>query len=153
MDDAGMARGFRITLKAGDRIVVNGAALKVDRKVGVELLNDVAFLLEQHIMMPDEATTPLRRLYLEIQSILTEPAVRNEARARAMDSMAAIQSSALEQRIVLALKDAQAHLGEDRPLEALKTIRAVLPLDVPPPKPCPLLLETATASLDVANRF
>ena len=146
-----MAKGFRITLKAGDRIIVNGAALKVDRKVNVELLNDVAFLLEQHIMMPEEATTPLRHLYMTIQSIVAEPALRNEARARAMKAISVIQSSALEPKTVLALRNARAHLMEDRPLEALKSIRAVIAFDVPSPEACALLLESAASTPVVAN--
>ena len=148
-----MAKGFRITLKAGDRIIVNGAALKVDRKVNVELLNDVAFLLEQHIMMPEEATTPLRHLYMTIQSIVTEPALRNETRARAIESISAIQSSALEPKAALALRDARAHLTEDRPLEALKSIRAAIPFDGPSHEGSALQLESAATTLEVTNRL
>lgn len=61
-----MSQGFKITLKGGERIYINGAVLKMDRKVGVELLNEATFLLEQHILQPEGATTPLRQLYFMI---------------------------------------------------------------------------------------
>jgi len=49
-----MNSGLKITLRAGERIFVNGGVLKVDRKVSIELMNDVIFLLEQHVMKPVE---------------------------------------------------------------------------------------------------
>ena len=39
-----------ISLRGGERIYVNGAVLRVDRKVTLELINDVAFLLESQVM-------------------------------------------------------------------------------------------------------
>ncbi|MGL2349569.1 flagellar biosynthesis repressor FlbT [Helicobacter pylori] len=35
-----------LTLKPNEKIFINGAILRVDRKVTFELLNDVTFLLE-----------------------------------------------------------------------------------------------------------
>ncbi|OYW35186.1 MAG: hypothetical protein B7Z45_06885 [Azorhizobium sp. 12-66-6] len=39
---------MQLTLRPGEKIYVNGAVLRVDRKVTLELLNDVTFLLESH---------------------------------------------------------------------------------------------------------
>lgn len=61
-----MNSGLKITLRAGERIFVNGGVLRVDRKVSIELMNDVIFLLEQHVMKPEDTTTPLRQLYFMI---------------------------------------------------------------------------------------
>ena len=68
-----MTEPFRISLRAGEKIYINGAVLRVDRKVTLELLNDVTFLLENHILQVDEATTPLRQLYFVVQTMLMEP--------------------------------------------------------------------------------
>jgi flagellar protein FlbT len=43
-------KGLHISLRPGERIYVNGAVLKVDRKVAIEFLNDVTFLLEHHVL-------------------------------------------------------------------------------------------------------
>ena len=44
-----MKSSFKIFLKANERIFINGAVIRVDRKVSLELLNDVQFLLENHV--------------------------------------------------------------------------------------------------------
>ena len=54
---------MNISLRADEKIYINGAVLRVDRKVSIELLNDVTFLLESHVMQANDATTPLRQIY------------------------------------------------------------------------------------------
>jgi len=43
-----------LSLRSGGKVYVNGAVLRVDRKVNIELLNDVAFLLESHVLQAHE---------------------------------------------------------------------------------------------------
>ena len=71
---------LQISLKPGERIYVNGAVLKVDRKVSIEFLNDVTFLLEHHVLHPDDTRTPLRQLYFIVQTLLIDPANGADAR-------------------------------------------------------------------------
>ena len=74
---------MNITLRAGERIYINGAVLRVDRKATIELLNDATFLLEAHVMQAEDATTPLRQIYFVVQVMLMDPAsARATARAR-----------------------------------------------------------------------
>ena len=68
-----MSRSISLNLRARERIFVNGAVLKVDRKVSLELLNDATFLLEAHVLQAEQATTPVRRLYFIAQAMLTKP--------------------------------------------------------------------------------
>ena len=60
-------------MRAGERIYVNGAVLRVDRKVSLELVNDVMFLLEGQVMQASDATTALRQLYFIVQLMLMNP--------------------------------------------------------------------------------
>ena len=64
-----MKAALRLGLRSGEKIYVNGAVLRVDRKVRLELLNDATFLLEAHVMKLEDATTPLRRLYFLVQAV------------------------------------------------------------------------------------
>ncbi len=64
---------MQIHLKRGEKLYVNGAVLKVDRRTTLEFLNDVNFLLENHVMQAEQATTPLRQLYFIVQSMLIDP--------------------------------------------------------------------------------
>lgn len=52
---------------------INGAVLKLDRRGTIELMNDAQFLLENHIMQPEAATTPLRQLYFVVQTMIMDP--------------------------------------------------------------------------------
>ena len=64
---------MHIMLRAGEKLYLNGAVLRADRKVGVELLNEAPFLLEAHVISVEKATTPLRQLYFIVQMMLMNP--------------------------------------------------------------------------------
>ena len=69
-----MKNTLKITLKPGEKIYVNGAVIRTDRKVSLEFMNDVQFLLENHVMQPEAAVTPLRQLYFVVHIMLISPA-------------------------------------------------------------------------------
>jgi flagellar protein FlbT len=121
-----MAGGLKITLRAGERIFINGGVLRVDRKVSLELMNDVIFLLEQHVMKPEETTTPLRQLYFMIQMMLIDPALHMKARTMARDSVTNLLSSISDPLLVNGLNETAAYLDGDRPFDALKKVRTLL---------------------------
>ena len=80
---------MNITLRAGEKLYINGAVIRVDRKATIELLNDVTFLLENHVMQADQATTPLRQIYFAVQVMLMDPgatAVATTLSRRLMES-------------------------------------------------------------------
>jgi flagellar biosynthesis repressor protein FlbT len=120
---------MRLSLRAGERVYINGAVLRVDRKVGIELLNDAAFLLEGHVLQAEQATTPLRQLYFAVQTMLIAPA---EA-AAAGDLYAGLRAGILAATRDLALHEglaaADALIADARPYEALKVIRGLYPAE------------------------
>lgn len=124
-----MSQGLKITLKGGERIYINGAVLKMDRKVGIELLNDATFLLEQHILQPEAATTPLRQLYFMVQMMLIDPALHAKARDMASETIVALKDATSNEDIRSGLTDVTRLLAADRTLEALKRIRALYPTE------------------------
>jgi flagellar biosynthesis repressor protein FlbT len=62
-----------IHLKKNERLFVNGAVLRLDRRGTIELMNDAQFLLENHVMQPEAATTSLRQLYFIVQTMIMDP--------------------------------------------------------------------------------
>ena len=74
-----MKNTLKISLKPNEKIYLNGAVIRVDRKVTLELLNDVQFLLESHVLQIDEASTPLRQLYFILQVMLMNPTGASDA--------------------------------------------------------------------------
>lgn len=122
---------MNISLRRGERIFINGAVLRVDRKVCIELLNDVTFLLENHVMQPEQATTPLRRLYFAIQTMLMSPNDCDAALALSRDILVSLNDNVRDRRILDGLAAAVRHIEEKRVFDALKDVRALFPLETP----------------------
>jgi flagellar protein FlbT len=120
---------MNITLRAGERIYINGAVLRVDRKATLELLNDATFLLEAHVIQAEDATTPLRQIYFVVQVMLMDPA---SARSTALLATSLIDkaSTAFEaESIRHGLSSVQELIGRLRYFEAMKALRAMYPLE------------------------
>lgn len=120
---------LRISLRAGERIFVNGAVLKFDRKTHLEFLNDVTFLLESHVMQADQAATPLRQLYFTIQMMLIDPTSVAQARRMFDDSIVALMRVFANAEIRGGLQDIDDLIRRDRAFEALKRLRGIIPLE------------------------
>ncbi len=120
---------MHITLRANEKIFINGAVLKVDRKTSIELMNDAVFLLEAHVMLERDATTPLRQLYYIVQLMLMEPGERAENRAMLAQHVGAMGRVYENAEILDGLVRVTEHVGRARPFEALKVIRSLLPIE------------------------
>lgn len=123
---------MRLSLKAGERIFVNGAVLRSDRRVTLELLNDATFLLEAHVMQLDDATTPLRQLYFIIQSMLINPASQQETQASILSLIPHMQATYEDEVIDARLSEVCALIVDERPFEALRLVRGLFARELPP---------------------
>lgn len=124
-----MTNTLKISLKPNEKIYINGAVIRVDRKVTIELMNDVQFLLESHVIQADQASTPLRQLYFIVQIMLINPVGAAEARDMFRRSLPMLIASFENQDICNRLKQIDRMVGEDEIYEALKAIRALYPLE------------------------
>jgi flagellar protein FlbT len=120
---------LKISLKPGEKIYINGAVLRVDRKVSIELLNDVQFLLENHVLQAEDASTPLRQLYFIVQIMLINPDGAGQALAMFRRSLPLLLASFRDQQVKTALKDIDRLVSEGHVYEALKSIRALYPIE------------------------
>ncbi len=120
---------MHISLRAGEKFYINGAVLRVDRKVSIELLNDATFLLEAHVMRVDDVTTPLRQLYFIVQIMLMNPADTPAACQMFADTLASNRQNFAHDEILQGLANVERLVADDRKFEALKTIRALLPIE------------------------
>jgi flagellar protein FlbT len=124
-----MKKNLQISLKPGERIYVNGAVLKVDRKVSLEFLNDVTFLLEHHVLQPGDTRTPLRQLYFIIQTVLIDPANSADARAMFSGSIESLQTSFENVAIRQGLSDVREFFERGRVFDALKLCRSLFAIE------------------------
>lgn len=124
-----MKNSLRISLKAGERIFINGAVLRVDRKVSLEFLNDVTFLLENHVMQPEQATTPLRQLYFIVQMMLINPAGSDQSMDMFRKSIVMLLSCFQNEEVLSELKHIDGMVQQGKAFESLKAIRSLYPIE------------------------
>lgn len=124
-----MKNSLRISLKAGERIFINGAVLRVDRKVSLEFLNDVTFLLENHVMQLEKATTPLRQLYFIVQMMLINPAGYEQSMTMFRKSIVMLLTCFTNDEVLSELKHIDGMVIQGKAFESLKAIRALYPLE------------------------
>ena len=118
-----------IHLKRGEKLYVNGAVLRVDRRTSLEFLNDVSFLLENHVMQAEDAKTPLRQLYFIVQSMLIDPANAGMTTEVYKHLSHRVRQTTRGEELVKAIDAADQKVLEARYFEALKHLRGCFPLE------------------------
>ena len=120
---------MKIGLKAGERLFVNGAVLRVERKTNLELMNDAVFLLENHVLQPEEATTPLRQLYFVLQTMVMDPVAAPSVQGLFEMMMRSAKSVFSNPHILETLNEVETLNGESRWFEAMKIVRSLYPTE------------------------
>lgn len=124
-----MKSTLRISLKSGERIFINGAVLRVDRKVALEFLNDVTFLLENHVLQLEDATTPLRQLYFIAQMMLINPEGKDQSLSMFRKSITMLLTCFRDEEVLAELKRIDAMVVGGRAFDALKAIRGLYSIE------------------------
>jgi len=120
---------LKVHLKPNERVYINGGVIRVDRKVTIELMNEVVFLLEGHILQEEQATTPLRQLYFIVQSMLMEPKSEPIARQLYEETHRALIMTFKNQDVLDGLVEVRALMERGRTFETLRKIRALFLLE------------------------
>src|SRR5271166_2318740 len=120
---------MNITLRAGERFFINGAVIRIDRKASIELLNDVTFLLETHVMQAKDATTLTRQIYFAVQIMLMEPSASESATQLASSLIQTALGAYRAPELASGLRGVAQSLARGRNFEALKTLRALFALE------------------------
>lgn len=120
---------MNIFLRAREKIYVNGAVIRVDRKTTLELLNEATFLLENHVMQTKDATTPMRRIYFAIQVMLMDPSASEQATTLARSLIQDAISIYATPELISGLLKVSSLMDRSRNFEALKTLRVFFPME------------------------
>ncbi len=127
---------MNITLRAGERLFINGAVIRIDRKATIELLNDVTFLLENHVMQAKDATTLTRQIYFAVQIMLIDPSATTTATPLASSLIETALGAYRTPELIGGLRGVAQSLARGRNFEAMKALRALFPIEdrelVPP---------------------
>ncbi|MBB3032455.1 flagellar biosynthesis repressor FlbT [Alteriqipengyuania lutimaris] len=65
---------LRITLRDGEKVVINGAVLRSSGRAEIVVENSAAILRGRDVMSPEEADTPAKRLYFACMLAYLDPA-------------------------------------------------------------------------------
>jgi flagellar protein FlbT len=120
---------MNITLRAGERFFINGAVIRIDRKASIELLNEVTFLLENHVMQAEQATTQVRHIYFAVQIMLMDPSAAASAAPLARSLIESALGVCRAPDLAAGLKGVAASLVRGRNFEALKALRSLFALE------------------------
>ncbi len=120
---------MNITLRAGERFFINGAVIRIDRKASIELLNDVTFLLENHVMQAKDATTLTRQIYFAAQIMLMDPTATESATPLASSLIQTALGAYRTPELISGLRGVAQSLARGRSFEALKALRALFALE------------------------
>ena len=105
---------LKLSLKPGEKFVLNGAVVQNGDRRGVLLLqNKASVLREKDIMQAEEAVTPARRIYFAVMMMYLDEAgaskYYNEFVQRLSEFMGVIQNQAILADCVNVSKHAMAH--------------------------------------------
>jgi flagellar protein FlbT len=119
-----------LEFRAGDKMLVNGAALQFQTRASVVLSNRVRFLFGKQILAPNDANTPARRLYFAIQAAyicedVARPQFLDLARDLAAEYADASTSPTVQRLIAKAIEE----LEEGKCWEAMRRVRELFPHD------------------------
>lgn len=120
---------MNIFLRAREKIYINGAVIRVDRKATLELLNEATFLLENHVMQMEDATTPMRRIYFAIQVMLMDPSASEQATTLARSLIQDAKEVYRSPELLSGMRNVSSLVDRSRNFEALKTLRTLFPIE------------------------
>jgi flagellar biosynthesis repressor protein FlbT len=124
-----MNESRHLLIQAGERIFINGAVVKFDRKVSIEILNHIEYLREHQVMQVEETTTPLRQLYFVVQTMMIDESGRDLAMNVYNDTYPWLIKAFENDHVLAELDRVQEFVTSGVYLEALRTLRTLFKIE------------------------
>jgi len=119
---------LRIRLKPGEKTVVNGAVLSIDgdRAATLVLHNTAAVLRGKDILLPENADTPVKRIYLAVQMLYLDPDGQDSYQREFDDRLADVLGVVETQAVRDQLERVRALVADRQYYSAMSQLREVL---------------------------
>jgi flagellar protein FlbT len=118
-----------IHLKKNEKLFINGAVIRLDRRGSIELLNDAQFLLSNHVMQAEDAKTPLRNLYFVVQTMIMDPQNSELTRCVFVSQSEQVRRTIRREGYHAVLDQAEKQVATADYYAALKTLRTNFRMD------------------------
>jgi flagellar biosynthesis repressor protein FlbT len=116
---------MQIHLKKGEKLYVNGAVIRAEQRCSLEFLNNVTFLLENHVMQADKAESPLRQIYFVVQTMLMDPENAQITRELYWHLSGCLHSTLENAQLITGLVSSDTCIKNQRYFDALKILRGL----------------------------
>lgn len=116
---------MQIHLKKGEKLYVNGAVIRADHRCSLEFLNNVTFLLENHVMQAEKAETPFKQVYFVVQTMLIDPDNAQITRELYWHLSACLGNTLENPKLIKGLADSDLCIKSQRYFDALKILRGL----------------------------
>ena len=119
--------GLKLNLRANERLVINGALLTALKPTSLLINNQVSMLLERHIMRPEHANTPARRIYFAVQcAYIADASERAPYLEQAQSYIRDFEGATESSKMRALLGDMRRHLEQRAYYDALKQCRDLI---------------------------
>src|SRR4051812_32675781 len=93
---------LRISLRDGEKAIVNGAVLRASGRVTLFLENHAAILRGRDVMRPEEAISPARQLYFACMLAYIDPDGRDNHQQSILALLAEVMGGTTDTRVHVA---------------------------------------------------
>jgi flagellar biosynthesis repressor protein FlbT len=120
---------MKIHLKKGEKLYLNGAVIMVEQRCSIQLLNNVTFLLESHVLQADKANTPFEQLYFVLQTMLIDPESEGLTRQLYWHHSDNLRKAIVNKSLVAGLAEADELVKNQQFYEALRVLRGLFSIE------------------------
>jgi flagellar biosynthesis repressor protein FlbT len=120
---------MQIHLKKGEKIYVNGAVIRADHRCSLEFMNNVTFLLENHVMQAEKAETPFKQVYFVVQTMLIDPENAQVTRELYWHLSSCLHLTLENSQLIDGLTSSDTCVKNQRYFDALKILRGLFEVE------------------------
>jgi flagellar protein FlbT len=118
---------LHLKLRRGEKLLVNGAVLEIGQRHGELVIhNHINCLRGSDLLQQEDATTPTRRVYFQVQMMIVDPEGREHYARRFEELMDQLENALLNGEILERLTKVRVEVAEGRYYRGLALLRAVL---------------------------
>ena len=121
---------LKLTLKPRERFVLNGGVLiNGDRRSDLIIENQVSLLRERDVLQPDEADTPMKRIYFTIMMMYLDGGLEGEYYGQFTDLMTDFMCAVTTKEVVEKCHRILDDVHEQRFYTAMMMSKSLLPFE------------------------